>query len=95
MLDPADFRCISCLERMPAVVRERPVGLIPCKSCSMKMGTETPADGYFEFSTVLIIIDLFLLKREAFAHLVFNTRLKHRPLQVRRHSKICFFTGKD
>ena len=84
MLDSVDFRCISCLEIMPHVVRLKPVGLIPCKKCSKVKGTETPADEYFEFSTVLIIIDLLLLKKEAFAHLVFNMKLKHRPIQVTR-----------
>ena len=90
MLDSKSFRCISCLTEMNQVFRVKPPSLIPCRVCSEKNDQTTSADYYFEFSNVLIILDLLLLKKEAFVHLVFNTRLGKRPLQVIKIARVYF-----
>ena len=82
VLDSDAYRCIQCLSDMDQVYRVAPPSLIPCKKCSKKRDVTTSADHYFEFSNVLIVLDLLLLRRDAFAHLVFNTRLSRRPVQV-------------
>ena len=74
---------------MDEVYRSNPPCLVPCRFCSNKNGKNIlSADQYFEFSNVLIVLDLLLLRRDAFAHLVFNTRLKRRPIQVKIQTKI-------
>ena len=83
MLDAVGYRCVHCLRWMDHVFKPNPPALVPCRACSNpKDAKVTSADGFFEFSNVLISLDLLLLRKDAFAHLVFNTRLGRRPLQV-------------
>ena len=84
MLDSVEYRCVHCLRWMDHVFKQNPPALVPCRACSNpKDAKVTSADGFFEFSNVLISLDLLLLRKDAFAHLVFNTRLGRRPLQVK------------
>jgi len=83
MLDAVGYRCVHCLRWMDHVFKPNPPALVPCRACSNpKDAKVTSADGFFEFSNVLISLDLLLLRKDAFAHVVFNTRLGRRPLQM-------------
>ena len=66
------YICIECSEDSDALYKEYGKGsiqLLQCSKCSNFI------DKYVEFDLIVIFIDLILLKRTAYRHIIFN-RLK-------------------
>ncbi|KAF9764587.1 Protein arv1 like protein [Nosema granulosis] len=61
------FICIECGEKNKILFSSKQT-VLSCKSCLKKM------DKYFEVNDTLLFIDILLLKKEVFRHLIFNRK---------------------
>ena len=76
----SSYRCIECGVRVNdlfmkgAMVEE--LKPITCKQCNSLV------DQYVEFDSILVVLDLMLLKRRAFSHVLFNIPMKAGVLKL-------------
>ncbi|KAJ3070548.1 sterol homeostasis protein, partial [Podochytrium sp. JEL0797] len=76
MASKPDLRCIHCASPVKALYREYSKGNIrleQCKHCKQF------ADHYIENDAIVVFIDMLLLKKNVFTHLVHN-RLTYNEL---------------
>ena len=80
MPETLSFRCIECGERANDLFTKgaRLEGVKPstCEHC------KNLVDQYVEFDTILVVLDLMLLKKRAFSHVLFNIPMKAGVLKL-------------
>ncbi|PBC30354.1 hypothetical protein APICC_07163 [Apis cerana cerana] len=68
------YRCVNCGAEIEELYRRyspNVLKLLKCETCGFL------ADKYIEYDSVIILVDLILLKRQAYRHLLYNCEIKH------------------
>ncbi|XP_043802494.1 protein ARV1 [Apis laboriosa] len=74
IIDLIMYRCVNCGTEIEELYRKyspNVLKLLKCETCGFL------ADKYIEYDSVIILVDLILLKRQAYRHLLYNCEIKH------------------
>ncbi|XP_055610125.1 protein ARV1 [Uranotaenia lowii] len=73
-LDNKQYVCINCGQPVPELYRRissTVLKITECENCNQ------PADKYIEFEVIIIMIDLILLSKAAYRHILYNSDCKN------------------
>ncbi|XP_046390774.1 protein ARV1 isoform X3 [Ischnura elegans] len=68
-----NYACINCGSAVGELFKEYSPSVLKMSNCG---NCQKMADKYIEYDPVIVIIDLALLNRQAYRHVIFNTSFK-------------------